>query len=282
MAGTPQDWDSDFKDYDGSTQTGNTIDNKIENVIATIEDRLQGSFALDGSTAAAGALPIKRLRNTITVSSANYTITDADRVSHVLVTTGASDRTITLPTAADNEGVELTITKVDAGAGHVIVDGEGAEVIYNQNTSFASIEIWLQFSFITIICDGTQWIKINSPCLHFLDESDRSSSWLLNVNPTTSWAEADLSAYVPPGTLAIYGLMSIVLADADGIILLRDGTSSETNQTRTLSLGNFSSAGNTLRVPLTIKATNGIFDYAEFSAAAELSTLSFLLWGWQL
>lgn len=88
-----------------------------------------------------------------TVSSANYPVLDSDGYSHILVTTGASDRTITLPTAADNSGRELFIKKVDSGAGEVIVDGEGAEKI-NQTATWqlGSID-----AYIHIICDGTGW-----------------------------------------------------------------------------------------------------------------------------
>lgn len=87
------------------------------------------------------------------VSSANYTVTDTDGYDVIRVTTGASDRTVTLPTAADNAGRRLTIIKADNGAGNVIVDGEGSEVIGSR----ASYTILSQHAVIEIICNGTSW-----------------------------------------------------------------------------------------------------------------------------
>lgn len=57
------------------------------------------------------------------VSNANYTIIDTDGYRKISVTTGAVNRTITLPTAANNEGREITVYKADSGAGMVIISG---------------------------------------------------------------------------------------------------------------------------------------------------------------
>lgn len=88
-----------------------------------------------------------------TVSSANYIVLDNDGYNTILVTTGASDRTITLPTAADNAGRILSIYKVDSGAGKTIVDGEGSETINGATT----VELLFVRNSVTIICDGTSW-----------------------------------------------------------------------------------------------------------------------------
>lgn len=65
--------------------------------------------------------------------SADYTILDTDGYTHILVT-AAANVTITLPTLADNIGRYITITKVDSGAGKVIIDGEGTETIDGDTT----------------------------------------------------------------------------------------------------------------------------------------------------
>ena len=50
-------------------------------------------------------------------------------------TTGAVDRTCTLPTLADNIGRVIWISKVDSGAGKVIVACEGADTFLDTDTS---------------------------------------------------------------------------------------------------------------------------------------------------
>lgn len=87
------------------------------------------------------------------VSGADYTITDTDGYDKILVTTGASTRTITLPTAADNTGRVITIMKVDSGAGEVTVDGEGAELIGSSTT----LTLSEQYQRAQIVCNGTSW-----------------------------------------------------------------------------------------------------------------------------
>lgn len=64
---------------------------------------------------------------------AGFTVADAD-ADVFEVTTGASDRTATLPTLADNLGRKITIHKIDSGAGAIILDGEGAETIEGDTT----------------------------------------------------------------------------------------------------------------------------------------------------
>lgn len=87
------------------------------------------------------------------VSSADYTITDSDGYRFVNVTAGASTRTITLPTAADNTDRVITIKKMDDSAGFVTVDGEGSETIDGATTK----TLCDRYDFITVYCDGSAW-----------------------------------------------------------------------------------------------------------------------------
>lgn len=113
----------------------------------------------DGS-GALGWASVATLSNFDTLSkSADYTITDSDDAKIVLVTTGASDVTITLPTVADNTDRYIIIKKVDSGAGKVIVDGEGSEEI-DGNTSF---DLNSQYDFMEILSDGTAWNIVRLP-----------------------------------------------------------------------------------------------------------------------
>lgn len=88
-----------------------------------------------------------------TLSSAGYTILDTDGYDTVLVSTGASDRTIVLPAAATNTGRNITVKKTDNGAGKVIVDGASAETIDGSTTT----ELNSQYVFVQLVCDGTSW-----------------------------------------------------------------------------------------------------------------------------
>lgn len=92
--------------------------------------------------------------NVHAVSSADYTVLDNDGYRLINVTTGASDRTITLPTAAANEGRQIVVKKVDNGAGRVLVDGEGSETI---DGSASTVEIIIEEDAATFHCDGTGW-----------------------------------------------------------------------------------------------------------------------------
>lgn len=87
------------------------------------------------------------------LSGGNYTITDTDGYNTILVTTAATDRTVTLPTAADNSGRGITIKKVDQDIGAVYVDGEGSETIDGV------LALWLgcMGAYVTLRCNGTAW-----------------------------------------------------------------------------------------------------------------------------
>ncbi len=87
------------------------------------------------------------------VSSAGYTILDNDGYSTVYVSTGASDQTIVLPTAADNAGRMIKIKKTDSGAGRVLVDGEGAETI----DGFSVLRVPLQYDYVEVVSLGASW-----------------------------------------------------------------------------------------------------------------------------
>lgn len=92
-------------------------------------------------------------QNSTAIASTNYTITDSDGYSVILVTTGAAQRTITLPTPANNTGRVLTIKKVDSGAGTVLIDTPGAETI----DGAAQNVLNAQYAFVQLACDGSNW-----------------------------------------------------------------------------------------------------------------------------
>lgn len=88
--------------------------------------------------------------------SGSYTVLDGDGYRVIGVTTGASDATITLPTAADNTDRILTIVKADNGAGEVIIDGEGSETINGSLTQ----NLTSQYDKISLVCTGVEWLVV--------------------------------------------------------------------------------------------------------------------------
>jgi len=110
------------------------------NLTADISVNVIGAFAL----------PITTKTNT------DYTILDDDQFVTILVSTGNTDRTITLPTVAANSGRILNIKKTDSGTGDVIIDGEGAETV----DGAANYTITLQNESITIQSNGSAWYII--------------------------------------------------------------------------------------------------------------------------
>lgn len=89
------------------------------------------------------------------VSNADYTILDNDGFYSILVTTGASDRTITLPAAANNTSRKILIKKVDSGTGKVLISG----TIDGSSTSGAN-DLFPQYSSLEIYSDGSSWYYI--------------------------------------------------------------------------------------------------------------------------
>lgn len=95
---------------------------------------------------------------TLSVQTADYVILDDDGFRTVSVTAGATDRTVTLPTLADNTNRIITIVKGDSGAGTVTVDGESTETIGGVATRVLSSEN----SSITIQAGPTEWEILGS------------------------------------------------------------------------------------------------------------------------
>ena len=151
---------------------------------------------------------IKELALYSEAKSASYTITDIDGISFLPVTAGSSgDVTVTLPTAAANTGRVITIKKVDAGTGAVIIDGEGAETIdgaatttigtYTSDGAVPYIYTG-QGAFVTLLCDGSEWFVINTGGDYVYDIVSTA------VNAASSTASQLVGALtIPPGTWAI-------------------------------------------------------------------------------
>ncbi len=134
--------------------------------------------------------------------NANYTVTDTDGYDTITFdTTLTADRTVTLPTASDNTGRQLTIKKNDSSEYRVLVTEEGTDAI----DGYSTVVVPLQYDFITIQSNGTTWHIINRK---------ETSAWKA-YTPTTNglgtisgvnlrWRRvgenAEISGYFTPGT----------------------------------------------------------------------------------
>jgi len=73
------------------------------------------------------------------------------------MSTDGQDRTVTLPTLADNLKKIIRIYNVDSGSGRIKVDGEGAETINGKT------EIYLpsRYDYIELIAGASEWIILH-------------------------------------------------------------------------------------------------------------------------
>lgn len=78
-----------------------------------------------------------------------------------MMSTGNSDRTVTLPLAAKSAGRSIKAIKTDTGTGAVILDGNGSETINGATTQ----TIKGQYASMTVVCDGSSWYEIERPAL---------------------------------------------------------------------------------------------------------------------
>jgi len=107
-----------------------------------------------------------------TVTSANYTILDNDGYTTILVSTGASNRTITLPALASNQARPIRVKKIDNGAGTVIIDGDSAETI----DGAASITLYAINQAAQVQGSTTEWKTLNKYNLSYVDTTSRAAN----------------------------------------------------------------------------------------------------------
>lgn len=93
-----------------------------------------------------------------TVTNDNYVVLDGDNYTTFLFSTGGSNRTLTLPTAADNTNRVIRVKKIDSGSGRVTVDGENTETVEGA----ADIRLFAQNDGVTLQCNGTTWYVVAS------------------------------------------------------------------------------------------------------------------------
>lgn len=111
-------------------------------------------IATNGKFLRAGAsVPGYGWNNINAVSSADYTITDTDGYDCILMSTGATLRTVTLPVPTNNTGRTIFVKKTDSGVGTVVISRQTSGTIDGVTT----VTLYLQYDFIWLLCDGTNW-----------------------------------------------------------------------------------------------------------------------------
>lgn len=146
--------------------------------------------------------------NTKIISSANYTVLDADGYRYFLITTGASDRTFTLPSVT-SLGRPLFIKKVDAGAGKVIVTPASGNIDGATTNSLNA-----QNSFIEVLPDGTNWTVTRVwDMVEFTSTSDFNQSTPTN---NTFYDVTSATIVVSPGLWKLEAQASIITAMTAG------------------------------------------------------------------
>ena len=74
----------------------------------------------------------------------------------VMIDCSAGDITITLPESASHNDRVYTIKKIDSSNHKVTIDANSTETIDGEET----IDLNLQYQYLTIVCDGTEWFII--------------------------------------------------------------------------------------------------------------------------
>lgn len=140
-------------------------------------------------------------RGVKTLSDESYTILDNDGLDLFILSSTAlgATRTLTLPTAADNQDRRIRVLSLNAHTSYdLIVDGEGAETINGTaNWHLNSI-----YHHITLLCTGTEWIVEHALGTRRVYESTSDST--LGSSPTTSvWYNLGGSLTLEAGTWEI-------------------------------------------------------------------------------
>ena len=138
------------------------------------------------------------------VSDADYTITDNDGIRHLYISTGAADRTVLLPTLADNIGRIITIEKTDYNTlSSLLIDGEGGETINGKTTAYLTC----QGDSLTLRGKSDEWkiVSDNKGCIKVYGTIGGSERDVIFIGPNAgkSWTLASgLSDLVFLGTNA--------------------------------------------------------------------------------
>jgi hypothetical protein len=93
-------------------------------------------------------------------ASADYAVLDNDGYEVILMTTGGTNKTITLPTLADNIGRVIRCIKADSDVGVLIVKGEASGETINGISGTTGVEVAFQNEEIALFATASGWYYI--------------------------------------------------------------------------------------------------------------------------
>ena len=91
-----------------------------------------------------------------------------DSYYFVKVDASSGSITITLPAVVSCINRAYTIKKIDSSGNKVTIDGNSTETIDGEET----IDLTLQYSYVTIVCDGDEWHIIGGEYVKMEDKLD--------------------------------------------------------------------------------------------------------------
>ena len=145
------------------------------------------------------------IKTNLAAKSADYTILDTDGFQTILVTTGASTRTMTLPLAANNVGRVITFKKVDSGAGKITIVRSGSNTIDGYTTTDIGTGSINQYAYLTVFSDGTNWSVVGCGGEVLESFNDTSTS----ASGTGAWAVVG-SIVLPAGEFDVIGTVVLI------------------------------------------------------------------------
>ena len=147
-----------------------------------------------------------------TLTDESYTITDTDGFDTIILSATAlgAERTITLPTAADNIRRRIKVLTLNAhGTYQLVVDGEGAETINGQL-------VWRLngiYQRVELVCTGTAWIVENA--LGALRVVESTSAVTQGSPSANTWYNLGGSVALEPGIWDIsYSVVHKIISGA--------------------------------------------------------------------
>jgi len=180
----------------GSNYVGLTAPNSVS---ADLTFKLPGADGTSGQalvTDASGNLSFASVAAAVnylySAKSADYTITTSDNIRVLAMTTGGTDRTITLPSAASSVDRIITIKKVDGldsdGTGKLTIARAGSDTIGGATSQL----LFSANDVIEIISNGSDWNIIRMRQFEYAYNTDTSSG-----NDTTNFAYGPGGVLVP-------------------------------------------------------------------------------------
>ena len=185
-----------FDNLSPTTTKGDVITsdgtNNVRTAVGTNGQFLQADSTQSSGVSWASASSTLSVNN---LGDAAYTVLDGDGYDVIIVGQSAdmtAGRTVTLPTAADNNNRRLTVLKGDTAAFDVTVDGEGSEVVGPGGAT--TVVFGTEGSGATFLCDGTEWRITSQAISPDILESSGNQASNINIGAYTNVTSIVLGA----------------------------------------------------------------------------------------